>query len=308
MTSLELSEDRELLLAAHGVLSDIDPARFRHDATEGLRARLLDVARRMANRRRLEPLRAVLESGAAQLPTGASAPRKRWMAFKRRVQPVYASAAASLRAEAVHVPSLRPTNYARSLMHVGAALAALLAIEVSPSPWLVLALALGFASVAWTCEVVRRRSVRVNAWLMRLFGPVAHQHEHQRVNSATWYATALVALAATGSSVLPAVAVTVLGVGDPMAGLVGRRFGRHRLVHGRSLEGTLAFFASAALAAFVLLRALHGTELSLTTSLAVAVTASLAGALAELFSLRLDDNLSVPLSAAAGAALALASL
>jgi dolichol kinase len=200
---------------------------------------------------------------------------------------------------------LRPTNYVRSVFHVGSALVALLVIEASPWRSLVLGVALAFSAFAWTSELLRRRSPKVNALLMRLFGPVAHHHEHERINSATWFSTALVVLAATGSSIIPAVAVTVLGVGDPLAGLVGRRFGKHTLIHGRSLEGTLAFFFSATLASFAVLRVLHSSGLSAGAALVVAGVAAFAGAVAELVSLKLDDNLSVPLSAAAGAGLAL---
>jgi len=303
MSTVELLEDRQLILAAHGLLSDIDPSRFREEAAESLKSRLVDVARRMANHRRLEPLRVALESEIARLPVGGH--RGRWMAFKKAMQPAYARAAALLRAEAVVVPNLRPTNYARSLFHVASATLALGIIEAAPSRWLVWGLAVSFSLCAWTCELLRRRSPRVNEALMRLFGPVAHLHEHQRVNSATWYSTALVVLATTGSSVLAAVAVTVLGVGDPLAALIGRRFGRHKLLHGRSLEGTLTFFLTAAVASLVLLRVLHSSQLSWLGALAVAISAALAGAVAELVSLRVDDNLSVPLSAAAAAGLAL---
>jgi dolichol kinase len=304
MMSAEQLEDRELILAAHRLLSDIDASRFKAEAAAGIRRRLEEVTQRMANRWRLAPLWAALNSEVSQLPPGG-AEKGAWLAFKKRVQPAYAKAAAMLREESVHVPSLRPTNYVRSVFHLASALVALLIIELSPSPWLVLGLAVAFSAFAWSSEWARRRSPAVNARLMRLFGPVAHQHEHHRVNSATWFSTAMVALAATGSSVLAAVAVVVLGVGDPVAALVGRRFGRHQLVHGRSLEGTLAFAISAGLSAFLVLRLLHAGELSAGAALAVAGCGALAGGVAELVSLRLDDNLSVPLSAALGAGVAL---
>lgn len=204
------------------------------------------------------------------------------------------------RRESIHAPANRPTNYARSLFHVASAGVALSCIELLRAPVALLAIAVGWAAFAWTCEVARRVSPWVNARLMRLFGPVAHAHETHRVNSATWYATALVLLALTGSTVLCATGVVVLGVGDPIAALVGRRWGRTKLVHGRSLEGTLAFVVSAGTVMFVLLTLLHG-PLSLQARLLLATGAAVAGALAELFSVHVDDNLSVPVSAAAGA-------
>jgi dolichol kinase len=136
--------------------------------------------------------------------------------------------------------------------------------------------------------------------LFRVFGPLAHPHEHHRVNSATWYATALLVLALTHSKLLCTVGVAVLGFGDPAAAVLGRRFGRVRLVHGRTLEGTLSFVGVATAVAFLALWL--GYPHPVAGALLLALSGALAGGLAELFSLRVDDNLSVPLAAAVAAA------
>jgi len=92
----------------------------------------------------------------------------------------------------------------------------------------------------------------------------------------------------------------VLTLGDPVAGWVGRRFGRVQLVRGRTLEGSLAFLAvgfGSALAVTGLALERPWPELAL-----VALGAAVSGSVAELLSVRLDDNLTVPLAAAGGAA------
>src|SRR5690606_14694671 len=95
-----------------------------------------------------------------------------------------------------HVPSLRPGNLSRNLFHVGAAAAIVLLVEYAlRTKALMVGAATAGAALAWTLEVARRRSARLNRWLMRAFGPVAHPHEHHQINSATWFATSLVALA-----------------------------------------------------------------------------------------------------------------
>ena len=96
-----------------------------------------------------------------------------------------------------------------------------------------------------------------------------------------------------------AVAVTVLAFADPAAGLVGRRLGRIRLVHGRSLEGSLTFVVVGALVAWALLMVSYGSVTP--HPVRMALGAAVCGGLAELFSRRLDDNLTVPLAAAFGA-------
>ena len=129
---------------------------------------------------------------------------------------------------------------------------------------------------------------------------IAHEQERFRVNSATWYMTALLLLTLTFSPLLCVVAVAVLGFGDPLAGIAGRRWGRVRLVNGRTLEGTAVFVAVGTLAA---MGAMQLVEHSLTPGVAwaTALAAALAGGMAELLSRRVDDNLSIPLTAAAAA-------
>lgn len=186
----------------------------------------------------------------------------------------------------------RPTNVARTVFHLASGGVALALVRILPTRgWLVAASAL-FAVAAWSCEITRRRSDAVNRRIMRLFGPVAHAHEWREVNSATWYATALILMALVVPLPAAEVGVVVLAVADPMAGLVGRRFGRHRLASGRSLEGALAFVVSGALAS---LGWMYATGTYEGSRLAVAAVASLAGALIELFVAKVDDNLAIPL-------------
>ncbi len=293
MTSSELAEDRDLALQLHRLLSDIDPVRWKDEMAAALKKGLGELHPRLERRHAT-----LAETLKAELP--ASDTRSHWLTFKQRMLPAYMDFARRLQAASIHVPSLRPTNYRRSLLHVSSGAFAVLAIELLPWPVL-MGIAIAWATFAWSCEIARRVSPRVNVLMMKAFGPVAHEHETYRVNSATWYATALLLLALTHNPLWCVAGVAVLGIGDPVAGLIGRRFGRVRLMHGRSLEGTLAFFVSGAAVTFALFFTLHG--LSAGAALALAAAAGFTGAIAELVSLRVDDNFSIPLSAAAGVAM-----
>jgi dolichol kinase len=203
---------------------------------------------------------------------------------------------------AVASRAFRPTNVTRSLFHLASGAVTLALLRLLPGrAWLVAASA-AFVAAAWTMEAARRRSAAVNERLMRFFGPVAHPHERHRVNSSTWYVTALLALALLAPRRAAEIGVVVLAVADPVAGLVGRRFGRTRLRAERSLEGTLAFVAAGVLAALAWIAASHALPWS--SAVALSVAAAAAGALAELASTRLDDNFTIPIAAAAAAAAA----
>lgn len=309
-------DSRDLALELHRLLRDMDPARWR-DGLQGhfkervgqLQAHIQHALEHMP-RERLANLHSRLGEVARFIDehtpnahmTGADA-KAAWQQFRERMLPAYERLAAGLRVHKVHVPSLRPTNYARNLFHLTWALGVLVLIEalitLPQQRWFTG----GFMIYAWGTEALRRLSPTFNDQVMRLYGKVAHPHEWHRLNSATWYVTALLILSWTCPTMVSAVAVAVLGFADPAAALVGRRFGKHKLVNGRSLEGSLTFTAVGTLVGFALLAGVH--SLPMGTALLAAVAAAVPAAIAELFSGRVDDNFSIPLAAALGAGLAL---
>lgn len=210
--------------------------------------------------------------------------------------------------EAAAPPALpaRPANYTRSLFHVGSAATALVLLRLLPGrPWIIAASA-AFALTGWTMELTRRRSPAINARLMALFAPVAHPHERHGINSSTYYVTALLLISIFAPLRAAEVGIVVLGLADPAAGLIGRRFGRIRLRANRSLEGTLGFVVVGALAAAGWLALVHAPPLA--TLAVLAVVGGVAGALTELLSTRLDDNFTIPVAVTAAVTAAQALL
>lgn len=103
------------------------------------------------------------------------------------------------------------------------------------------------------------------------------------------------ALLATALFPLPAsaVAMAVMLLGDTAAALVGRRFGRHKTVNGKSIEGIAAFIAVGLAGAAIVLAICRAEPVYyLMAGLGIVPAAA-----AELFEkqLRLDDNFSIPL-------------
>jgi phytol kinase len=95
------------------------------------------------------------------------------------------------------------------------------------------------------------------------------------------------------------VAVMAWGFGDAAAALVGRNFGRRRILHPRiegtkTMEGTQAMFITAGLAIFFTFLVYANQPWHI--SLAVALLAAPVSAIVELFSNRGMDTLTVPIS------------
>lgn len=318
MTSALADEGKDLALAVHEAFSQLDRGRRTvtfaalRERLAAQRARLaeLEAAARQSGEAPLGTAAGELAERLEELPAETLPPRdarRAWLRARSRIQPAYERLVNALRREQVVVPSLRPTNYARNALHLASATAGIVALELLPSWGATVGLALAFALTGWTMEITRRRSEAINRFCLALFGPTSHPHEAERINSATWYTTALVLLALTGLVPAALVALAVLGVGDPSAAIIGRRFGRIPLVHGRTLEGTVAFVLAGGVAAS-LLTALFHPSLGLGTAVLMGFAGASLGAIAEALSRRIDDNLTIPLAAFVGAWLVMVGL
>lgn len=313
MTGAFLQETRDIAQEWHVLLSELDRGRlhFRAEFTQALRGRVEAMRERMRRALETESAHEIPELGlsvgellAASEVMPESTRHSEWRRFRRKMQPAYEAMAAALRDARIHVPTLRPTNYTRNAVHLGFALSSLVLLSLVQDWSILKIISLVFAVTAWTFELSRKYSPAVNRALMWFFGPIAHPHEAHRVNSSTWYATAILILLHVSSPPAIAVALAVLGIGDPLAALVGRKYGRIKLVHGRSLEGTAAFVLGGTCLSIGALLLLY-PALGLSAVMVVALAGAVAGSLAELWSLRLDDNFTVPLAAWAAAEAAL---
>jgi len=135
-------------------------------------------------------------------------------------------------------------------------------------------------------EAVARRAPWVNRLLVRA-------EEQVREAAMTPYAIAVLLTVLTVPKTAALVAIYTLAIADPLAAVVGIRWGRRPIAPNRSLEGTAAFFAATlAVAALVLRYTTGGTDLAIAGA---ALTIALAATACELVPLRIDDNLTIPL-------------
>ena len=135
-------------------------------------------------------------------------------------------------------------------------------------------------------EVVERRL----PWVNRLF---VRAEEQVREAAMTPFAIAVLLTILAVPKLAALIAIYTLAIGDPLAAVVGIRFGRHRITHNRSLEGTLAFFAATVVIAVAVLH--WGTMASPAMMAAVALGVGAVALLLELLPLRVDDNLTIPI-------------
>ena len=335
----ELSlESQQIAIELHALLQQLDPSRLTSSLYDQIHQRSVDIRHRIESALRgntnvettsqLAPLKSQL-SDIAEIISGAmtkltnyglslernsgAAERKMYSAHELReeylklretLQRQYQQLSQRLAEQRVVVPALRPTNYKRSLLHATSGLVGVLSVELLLTPTLALWVAILFSVYAWTTELVRRISPKFNERVMAFYGAVAHPHEHHRINSATWYCTALLILASFFEMYQIALALAVLGFADPAAALIGRRWGKIKLINNRTLEGTLTFIATGFLVSLAVMTIWHNGQFTFAQILILSLSASFCGAIGELFAGRLDDNILTPVTAAIGAFLA----
>ncbi len=128
----------------------------------------------------------------------------------------------------------------------------------------------------------------------RYLGFLLRNHERndrgRRLNGATYVLLSATLCIILFPKVIVVTAFAILIVSDSAAALIGRRFGRHRFL-AKSVEGSAAFFASAALVVIIAPKISY-----VAAEYAIGVGAALLGAVVEASPLPIDDNLTIPLT------------
>jgi dolichol kinase len=189
----------------------------------------------------------------------------------------------------------------RKAIHVGSAIfpvAVIIAHNLYPHTGR-LYLAGGLAVLAIVLlilDFLKARYKPFKSFMMRFFGKVLRKNELQGGMTAS---TIVVASAAFTILVfreeIAVVSLLYLSLGDSAAALVGKHFGRIRLVGQRTLEGSLAAFNTCLIVSLFTLWA--SPEFGWRFTPATLLVGSLVATLSELFYLPLDDNFRIPVFA-----------
>lgn len=146
-------------------------------------------------------------------------------------------------------------------------------------------------------DLLKNVSEPVSAWYHRSFGAMLRQHELEKerlhLNGATCITLSALLLVLFFPKVIAVAAFSMVALSDTAAALAGKAFGKHRFGH-KSLEGSAAFLVSSLLIVWLV------PNLNMHAGITMAVTATVAEAFViRIAGIKLDDNLTIPLSSAA---------
>jgi len=119
--------------------------------------------------------------------------------------------------------------------------------------------------------------------------------EHLRESAMTPYAIAILLTILTFPKPVALIAIYTLAIADPLSAVVGIRWGRRRIVAGKSIEGSSAFLVATAAVAFTVL-SWASPEASLAARIEASALIAVLATVCESLPLRIDDNLTIPLA------------
>lgn len=155
---------------------------------------------------------------------------------------------------------------------------------------LLLPLTLVFAAV----DLLRYYHQPTREWFYKTFGWLLRQHEtdetQKRMNGATFVLLSAVISVLLFPKVIVITSFSILIICDMSAALIGKRFGRHKFFN-KSFEGSLAFFISGLLVVLFTPKVSNRIE-----EYVIGFVGAFVGAIIEALPLKIDDNLSIPLS------------
>ena len=139
-------------------------------------------------------------------------------------------------------------------------------------------------AAAMIVEFVKWISPRFGGFFFRIFTPLLRSHERKgAVTGATYYLISAFLCILFFAKTLAIICIFFMVLGDMAAALVGKMWGKTKLLAGKSLEGSAACFVVCAVIALVKLNPV------------IAIVGALVATIVELIPFPIDDNLTVPL-------------
>lgn len=147
-------------------------------------------------------------------------------------------------------------------------------------------------------DVLRQYSKKLNDIFIKLFHVVIRESEVHKLSGNSYLISGVLILLLVFPPPIVKLTLLFLAFADPIASLIGIRYGRDKIFGQKSLQGSLAAFLICTLVTFVFLKT---NKVIAEQHILASFIAGIIGALSELLPIgKLDDNLTLPLMSATG--------
>ncbi len=142
-------------------------------------------------------------------------------------------------------------------------------------------------------EITRFKNPRFNKWAFKHLSPLFKPKEKSHFVGTTYFLLGVLVAVIISPKYIAITSLTFLAIADVAAAMVGERYGKIRIYNNKTLEGAIAFFIVAIISGLVLIQFPRLQAEGLNFQLVL--WGSLTATLVELFSSKIDDNLTIPI-------------
>ncbi len=185
-------------------------------------------------------------------------------------------------------------KWQRNVYHLGTGLLFPIGYYFGNKPGAVVTIAIFFLILV-VLEIFRFKHSGFNKWAFKHLNPLFKPKEKSHLVGTTYFLLGTLIAVIFAPKYIAILSLTFLAISDVAAAFVGERYGRIKIFNNKTLEGSAAFFLTALLIGIVFMQLpLMRTE---GLNLQLILWGSLTATLVELFSYKVDDNLSIPVIA-----------
>jgi dolichol kinase len=147
-------------------------------------------------------------------------------------------------------------------------------------------------------DVLRLKVPAFNEIMTHLFGAIMRDSEAKSLAGTTYLISGVLLISLIFPKDIVILTLMYLAFADPLASVIGIKYGKDKIFGHKSLQGSMAAFTVCALATFAVL---SYKGIMLNRILVVSILGGLIGAIAEAVPLgKMDDNFSIPVVSAIG--------
>ena len=180
-------------------------------------------------------------------------------------------------------------EYLRKLIHIFNLSIPIGYMYIVPEKWMMVLILFGISILFLFVDIMRHHVPIVKNLFENIFGSMLRSHERDgKLTGATWVMFGSVITIMLFSKQVAIIALIFMRIGDTAAGLIGQRFGKHK-IWDKSWEGFIAGLV------VCIIIALNYKLLPIHVSVAGAIAAMVM----ELLPIPLDDNFRIPLGTGA---------
>lgn len=142
-------------------------------------------------------------------------------------------------------------------------------------------------------DILRLRNAKINNWFIRKFSLLLRSNERAHLTATTHLLIGAFVTVYLFPKNIATLSLMMVGVGDPIASVVGVMYGKDKIIGNKSLQGTFACFVACAISSGIFY---YHQNLMSDRIVLVSVISGFIGAIAELIPFKhVDDNLSSPI-------------